>query len=93
MLSHNALGIFSLEGQYPESKVKGEPVDISSMAEFSWYEWVKFNATSVNFPDSTIQSGRDLGAVIDIGPAMVRKVLHVKGKVMYQTSMRSLTSD
>jgi hypothetical protein len=91
--SHNALYIFSLEGQVPESKVKVEPTDISPMAEYAWYEWVKFRDTSVNFSESKIHLGRDLGAAIGIGPAMARKVLNVEGKVMYRTSVKSLTPD
>jgi hypothetical protein len=37
--------------------------------------------------------GRDLGAAIDIGPAMTRKILNKNGKVMYRSSVRSLTLD
>jgi hypothetical protein len=33
-----ALDIFSLEGQVPESKIKGKPADISPIAEYAWYE-------------------------------------------------------
>jgi hypothetical protein len=91
--SHTALDIFSLEGQVSDIKFKGEPSNISPMAEYAWYEWVKFGDTSVNFPGSKIQHGRDLGAAIDICPAMEQTVLNVNGKLMYRTSVRSLTSD
>jgi hypothetical protein len=37
--------------------------------------------------------GRDLGAAIDIGPAMTRNILKKNGKVMYRSSIRSLTLD
>jgi hypothetical protein len=57
--------IFVLEGQVPESKVEGETVDISTIAEYAWYEWVKFRDTAA----------RDLGNAIDIGPSMARKIL------------------
>jgi hypothetical protein len=50
-------------------------VDISTIAEYAWYEWVKFRDTAAKFPMSKIQLGRDLGAAIDIGPAMTRKIL------------------
>jgi hypothetical protein len=46
--SHTALDIFGLEGQVPESKVKGETVDISTIEEYDWYEWVKFCDTVAN---------------------------------------------
>jgi hypothetical protein len=37
--------------------------------------------------------GRDLGAAMDIGPAMSRKILKENGQVMCRTSDRSLTLD
>jgi hypothetical protein len=37
--------------------------------------------------------GIDLGAAIDIGPIMARKILKKIGSVMYITSVRSLTPD
>jgi hypothetical protein len=32
--SHNSLDIYGLEGQVPESKIKGETVDISTIVEY-----------------------------------------------------------
>jgi hypothetical protein len=34
-----------------------------------------------------------LGATIDIGPAMARKILKKNGQLMYRASVRSLTPD
>jgi hypothetical protein len=87
--SHTALDIFGLEGQVPESKVKGEPVDISTIAEYSWYEWVKFRDTAASFPVSKIQLGKDSY----IGHSKVRKILKANRKVVYRTSCRYLTPD
>jgi hypothetical protein len=42
---------------------------------------------------SKIQLGRDLGAAIDTGPAMARKILKKNGSVMYRPSVRPLTPD
>jgi hypothetical protein len=91
--SHTSLDIFGLEGQVPESKVKGKTVDISTIAEYAWYEWVKFCDTVAKFPVSKIQLGTDLGAAIDIGSAMARKILKNNGSVMYRKSVRPLTPD
>jgi hypothetical protein len=97
--SHISLDIFGLEGQVPESKGKCETVDISTIEEYAWYEWIKFRDTAAKFPDSKIQLGRDVGAAIDIGSAiyigsaMARKILKNNGGVMYRTSVRSLTPD
>jgi hypothetical protein len=91
--SHTSLDIFGLEGQVPESKFKGETVDISTISEYDWYEWVKFRDTAAKFPVSKIQMGRDLGSTIDIGPSMVCKILKKNGSVMYRISFRPFTSD
>jgi hypothetical protein len=77
--SHTSLDIYGLEGQVPESNIKGETVDISTIAEYAWYEWFKFRDTSAKFPLSKIQLGRDVGAAIDIGPAMKCKILKQMG--------------
>jgi hypothetical protein len=91
--SHTSLDIFGLEDQVPESKIKGETVDISTISEYAWYEWVKFRDTAAKLPVSKIQLGRDLGAAIDIGPAMTRKTLNQNGGVMYGSSVIPLTQD
>jgi hypothetical protein len=91
--SHTSLDIYGLEGQVPEIKVKGETVDISTIAEYAWYEWVKFWDTAAKFPVSKIQLGRDLGASIDIGTAITHKILKKNGSIMYRSSVRPLTQD
>jgi hypothetical protein len=91
--SHTSLDIYVLEGQVPESKIKGETVDISTIEEYAWYEWVKFRDTAAKFPVSKIQLGRDLGAAIDTGPAVTRKILKQNGMMMYRSSVRPLTQD
>jgi hypothetical protein len=88
-----SLDIFGLEGQVPESKIKGETVDISIITEYAWYEWVKFRDAAAKFPVSKIELGRDLGAAINIGPAMTRKILKQNRSVMYRSSVRPLTQD
>jgi hypothetical protein len=68
-------------------------VDIYTISEYAWYEWVKFCNTASKLPISKIQLGRDLGATIDIGPAMALKILKKNGSVIYRTSVRPLTQD
>jgi hypothetical protein len=91
--SHTSINIFGLEGQVTDSKVKGETVDVSTIAEYAWYEWVKFRDTAAKFPVSNIQLGRDLGATIDIGPAITHNILKKNGSLMYRSSVRPLTQD
>jgi hypothetical protein len=83
VISHTSFGIYGLEGQ----------VDNSTIAEYAWYEWVKFRDAAAKFHVSKIQLVRDLGDAIDIGPAMTRKILKKNGMVMYRSSVRPLTLD
>jgi hypothetical protein len=89
--SHTSLDIFGLEGQVPEIKIKGETVYIYTIAEYAWYEWVKFRDTAAKFPVSKIQLGRYLGDAIDILPDMMRNILKHNGSVMYRSSVRPVT--
>jgi hypothetical protein len=91
--SSTALEIFSLEGQFPDTSVKDQTSDISPLAEYAWYEWVKFRNTGQSFPDSKEWIDRYLGPAIDIGPAMSRKVLKINGDLMFRVSVRGLTLD
>jgi hypothetical protein len=91
--SRASLDNFGLEGQAPESKFKVETVAISTIAEYAWYEWVKFRDTAAKLPVSKIQLGRDLGAAIDIVPTMAHNILKNNGSVMYRKSVRYLTPD
>jgi hypothetical protein len=50
--SSTALYIFSLEVKFPDTIVKGQTSGISPLAEYAWYEWVKFRNTGKKFPDS-----------------------------------------
>jgi hypothetical protein len=68
-------------------------VDISTIEEYAWYEWVKSRDTAAKFPVSKIQLGRDLGSATDIGPAMAHKILKKNGSMIYRTSVMSLTPD
>jgi hypothetical protein len=90
--SSTALEIFSLEGQVPDTIVKGQTSEISPLTEYAWYEWVKFQDTGQSSPDSKEWLGRDLRPTIYIGPAMSRKVLNIN-EVMFRVLVRGLALD
>ncbi|MGL4350630.1 MAG: hypothetical protein ACRCT2_08740, partial [Plesiomonas shigelloides] len=89
--SNTAHNNYQLFDQVPETVVSGETSDITTFAEFQWYEWIKFRDTAVSFPEDTVLLGRDLGPAIDIGPAYTRKILKDNGQVVYRSTVRSLT--
>jgi hypothetical protein len=82
-----------IKGQIPDTIMKGHTSDISPLADYAWYEWVKFRHTRQSLPDSKEWLGRNLGSENDIGPNMSRKVLKINGEVMFRVSVRGLTLD
>ena len=86
--------IFRLDGQVPETIVRGETTDISPFATFKRYKWVLYRDASVTYPDDgMVLFGRDLGPALDIGPAMTRKVRKANGQVVYRSTVRSPSPD
>jgi hypothetical protein len=77
--SCTAHDIYRLNGQVPQTILKGEMANISAIALFCWYEWVMFQDTSIKFPEDKMLLGHDLGPAIDIRPTMARKVLKENG--------------
>jgi hypothetical protein len=67
--------------------VFGNQADISTVAEYACYEFVKYRDVSVGFPDINIQLGRDLGPAIDIGPTMSHIILKKNGEITYKTDV------
>jgi hypothetical protein len=64
-MAHN---IYSLDGQVPQTIVKGETANMSAIALFCCYAWVMFRDTSIPFPEDNMVLGRDVGLAINIGP-------------------------
>ena len=91
--SNTTHNLYQLNGQVPETLVNGETPDITTIAEFRWYGWVKFRDTAISFPEDPIILGRDLGPAIDIGPAYTRKILKPNGQIVHRSSVRSPTPD
>jgi len=66
--SYTALDYHELNGQVPETiTLARQMVDISALASFGWYDWVKYWDLKASFPEP---KGKWLGPAIDIGPAM-----------------------
>jgi hypothetical protein len=77
--------IYSLDGQVPQTIVKGETADISAIALFCWYEWVMFRDMSIPFPEDNMVLGRNLGPAINVELAMTRTILKENGQVVYHS--------
>jgi hypothetical protein len=91
--SHTAHNIFGLQGEVPETLMKGYTADISPLAEFGWYDWCYFYDTSKTFPDEKMYLGRYLGEAPDIGSAMAARILKGNGEVVVRTTLRPLLTE
>ena len=91
--SHTALDTFQLQGEVPETLMKGDTADISRFCEHAFYDWVMFRDQPVQFPDENPVLGRYLGPAIDVGPAMTAKILKSNGEVVHRSTYRGLTDD
>jgi hypothetical protein len=86
--SHTARSHYKLHGQVPETILTGQTCDISNLAEYGWYSWVKF----FSFGAKEEVLGRWLGPAGDeVGSAMTSKIL-MKNCCIYMTAtLRPLT--
>merc|ERR1712051_907853 len=73
--THTALDIYGLQGQVPKTLMTGQTGDISALCEFEWFQWVMFYQPTAQYPDGKMEIGRWLGPVIDVGTAMIYKIL------------------
>ena len=65
--SATTLPCFDLDHQTPEAKMHGMSADISDICEFEFYEWVMFNDSQANFPETKFHVGCWLGPSVDVG--------------------------
>jgi hypothetical protein len=89
--SHIAHDKLALNGEVPQTHLLGDTADISSIAEFEWYEPVWYWTN--NQDDDNYSLGRYLGPARDIGQAMTAKVLTDSGRVMVRSSVFPLTEE
>jgi len=88
---HTAHDIYQFDGHIPEIAVLGETADISQFCEFGFWDWVKFRDKVVIFPDKKLVLGNYLGPSIDVGPAMMQRVMKTNGEVKDRSTVRLLT--
>ena len=89
--SHTAHDIFALEGQVPETLMKGDTPDISHLCEYEWFQWVKYHEPTLSYPQDKMVIGRYLGPAIDVGSALTHKVLKSNGEFVSRTTVRPWT--
>ena len=95
--SHTAHDMFQLQGEVPETILRGTTADISHVCEFAWYQWVIYNEPNPEtskFSESQERLGRYLGPTQPgIGSVMSYYVLNEKGVPLRRTTVRALTPE
>ena len=66
--------------------MSGKMSDISQFCKLEWFEWVMFRNETVLFPDDVLKLGHYLGPSINIGPAMMVKILTENGQVLHRST-------
>ena len=97
--SHTAVNIRSLDGQVPATKISGDTMDISQLAEFGFHDWVWFvdtkHSDSLEMTgEPSMQKkriGKYLGPAESVGSAMCGVVLTEKGTRLDKASIFSLS--
>ena len=90
VISHTARGHYKLQNQVPETMLTGQTVDISPLAEYGWYDWVKFH----DYTSKGETLGRWLGPASDeVGSAMTSKILKKNCQVYHTATLRPLRQD
>ena len=88
--SHTVRGHYKLQSEVPETLLTGQTADISPLAEYGWYDWVKYYDHSTHGEGL----GRWLGPTHDsVGSAMTSKVLKKNCTVLITATIRPLTQD
>ena len=90
--SHTVLDIYGLEEQVPETVMSVQTVDLSSLCEFEWFEWVMFFQPKESYPDDKMFIGRWLGPAIDVGTAITYNILRPDGGYVCRSTVRYWTS-
>jgi hypothetical protein len=82
---------YALDGQVPWTRMTGQPLDISNICEFKWFEWIYYRDHTSTFPHASEQLGRCLGPALNAGTVMSQWVLTRQGNVIPRQTLRKLT--
>ena len=83
--------LFQLHGSNAHTALTGEEGDISSLCQYSFYEWVYYRANREKFPFNREVLGRVLGPARGEGNEMAQWILKANGNVIPCRTLRPLT--
>ena len=73
--------------------MSGKTSDISQFCEFKWLEWVIIWNETAPYPHDHFKLGRYLGLSIDIGPALMAKIIKENGQILQRSKYQALTQE
>ena len=82
--SNTAQWTYKLDGKVPETIIIGEKSDISQFCEFEWLKWVMFWDKTAAYPNDHFRLDRYLGLSLDIGPALMVKIIKENSLVLHR---------
>ena len=88
--SNTSLDIYMLYSESSETVMKVQAYYISHICEFSWYQWLMFCDSPVQYPADNLVLGRYLGPSQDVGPAMTAKIIKANCEVIPRSHLRAL---
>jgi hypothetical protein len=91
--AHTVHDSFGLYGQTPQTLLTGNTPHISILAEFHWYQWVKWFDENASFPMDREVYARYLGPSKAVGCLMTSKLLNDKDSTLHRSSFRPLTRE
>ena len=66
--------------------MSGKTSHISQFCEFEWFEWIIFQDKTGSYPNDYFTLGRNLGPSIDIGPALMVKIIKENGQILHRST-------
>ena len=91
--AHTVHENYDLDGETPYAMLMGETPDISPLAEFGWYDWVKWYDETANMPHEQEKYGRYLGPSRNVGSLMTARILNITGNTVHRSTFRALTRE
>ena len=71
--------------------VTGNTADISELVEFGWYQWIYYRDATTSFTLPEEELIKYLGPSENVGSKMIMWILKQNGKIVYRTTLRTLT--
>ena len=88
-----AKDLFSLHGTNAHTELTGEEGDISSLCQYTFYDWCYYREHNEQFPFNREVLGRVLGPALGEGNEMCQWVLKANGNVVPRRTLRPLRVD